>query len=157
MARRPGDLVTKEFRHVHRLTASRRRPDRRPAAQTTDRQAPIHRRRPPRHDKTERNATVTEATPTQTVLDVPDITCGHCERAITAALGYLAGVERVAVDIPARRVRVAYDPARVDLAGMTAVLAEEGYPVASAAPAGQPEAASEPVPAAGCSCCGSRS
>lgn len=77
---------------------------------------------------------MTETTMHETLLDVPDISCAHCERAITSALGDLAGVERVAVDIPAKQVRVAYDPARVDLDDVTAVLAEEGYPVAAAAP-----------------------
>ena len=96
---------------------------------------------------------MTEATLTQTVLDVPDITCGHCKRVISAALRPLAGVERVTVDIPAKRVQVAHDPSRIDLAGMTAILAEEGYPVAAAASTGQPDAEHEPASVAECSCC----
>jgi copper chaperone CopZ len=69
---------------------------------------------------------------TQTVLSVPDISCDHCARTVTNALTPLAGVERVAVDVPAKRVTVDYDPVRVDVAKMSAVLAEEDYPVAVA-------------------------
>jgi copper chaperone len=68
---------------------------------------------------------------TQTVLTVPDISCDHCARTVTNALSPLEGVERVAVDVPAKRVTVDYDPARVDVAKMSAVLADEDYPVAN--------------------------
>jgi copper chaperone CopZ len=67
-----------------------------------------------------------------TVLRVPDISCEHCERAITGALSPLAGVETVSVDIPAREVRVAFDAAQVSVAQLREVLAEEDYPVESA-------------------------
>lgn len=102
-------------------------------------------------------ASATQASATQTtqaVLAVPDITCDHCERVITKALTPVEGVQRVAVDIPARQVRVDYDPARVDVDRMTAILAEEEYPVAGIAPANSQAEATEPsVPVAGCSCC----
>jgi copper chaperone CopZ len=68
----------------------------------------------------------------QTVLSVPDISCEHCARTVTNALTPLAGVDRVAVDIPAKRVTVEYDAARVDVAQMSAALAEEDYPVEAA-------------------------
>ncbi len=68
---------------------------------------------------------------TQAVLNVPNITCAHCERTITAALTPLDGVRSVAVDIPAKQVRVEYDPSRVALEQMQAILAEEDYPVES--------------------------
>jgi copper chaperone CopZ len=67
---------------------------------------------------------------TQTVLSVPEISCEHCARTVTNTLSPLEGVERVAVDIPAKRVTVDYDPTRVDVAQMSAALAEEDYPVA---------------------------
>lgn len=67
----------------------------------------------------------------QAILSVPDISCEHCARTVTSALTPLAGVERVAVDIPAKRVAVDYDPTRVDVTQMSAVLAEEDYPVAA--------------------------
>ena len=66
-----------------------------------------------------------------TVLNVPDISCEHCERTITNALTPLEGVRDVHVDIPTRQVRVDYDDARVDVSRLKAVLEEEDYPVAS--------------------------
>ena len=45
-----------------------------------------------------------------TVLSVPDISCEHCQRAITGALSPVAGVESVNVDIPMKKVTVQYDP-----------------------------------------------
>jgi copper chaperone CopZ len=38
--------------------------------------------------------------------DVPDISCGHGEAAISAEVGALPGVERVEVDLEHRRVAV---------------------------------------------------
>jgi copper chaperone len=65
------------------------------------------------------------------VLRVPDISCEHCERTVTQALGRTGGVQRVEVDIAAKEVRVSYDEAAVDLERLKTVLAEEDYPVAS--------------------------
>lgn len=68
------------------------------------------------------------------ILTVPDISCGHCERAITGALSPLEGVRSVAVDVPGKRVRIEYDEARVGVERMKEVLKEEEYPVASVEP-----------------------
>jgi copper chaperone len=65
------------------------------------------------------------------VLNVPDISCEHCERAITGALTPVEGIETVAVDIPAKQVRVSYDDTRVGIDEMKEILAEEEYPVES--------------------------
>ncbi len=70
-----------------------------------------------------------------TVLNVPDISCEHCERTITGALTPVLGVRAVNVDIPARQVRVEYDAAQVSIDRMKDVLKEEEYPVESV---GQP-------------------
>ena len=70
-----------------------------------------------------------------TILTVPDISCEHCERMITSALSPVAGVKRVAVDIPAKQVRVDYDEQAVDIDQMKVILAEEDYPVAASEPA----------------------
>ena len=101
----------------------------------------------------ERNDTLAEVTMNETLLDVPDISCAHCERAVTLALGDLAGVERVAVDIPAKLVRVAYDPKHVDLDRVTTALAGEGYAVVTASATGTSDASTTTIPVAGCSCC----
>ena len=65
------------------------------------------------------------------ILNVPDISCDHCERVITKALGAVDGVQNVAVSIPAKQVTVAYDDTRVSVDRMKEVLQEEEYPVAS--------------------------
>lgn len=67
-----------------------------------------------------------------TVLNVPDISCEHCERTITNALAPVEGIRSVHVDIPERQVRVDYDEAQVSVDQMKDVLQEEDYPVESA-------------------------
>jgi copper chaperone len=66
-----------------------------------------------------------------TVLNVPDISCEHCERTITNALTPVDGVRTVKVDIPTKQVRVEYDESVVDVNKMKDVLQEEDYPVES--------------------------
>jgi copper chaperone len=68
-----------------------------------------------------------------TVLNVPDISCEHCQRTITNALTPVAGVRAVNVDIPAKQVQVDYDDAQVDVEQMKEILQEEDYPVESVA------------------------
>lgn len=70
---------------------------------------------------------------THTTLNIPDITCEHCERTITNALTPIEGIQGVAVDIPAKQVQMEYDPDRVSLEQIKTVLEEEYYPVASVA------------------------
>ena len=65
------------------------------------------------------------------ILKVPDISCEHCERTVKSALGQVAGVQQVRVDIPDKRVQVEYDPGQVGVDRMRDVLAEEDYPVAA--------------------------
>jgi copper chaperone len=64
-------------------------------------------------------------------LNVPDISCEHCERTITNALQPIEGVRTVSVDIPAKQVRVDYDAAHVNVEKMKEILQEEDYPVES--------------------------
>ena len=68
----------------------------------------------------------------KTILNVPDISCEHCERTITDALTPVEGIRSVQVDIPEKQVRVDYDEAQVSVQRMKDVLQEEDYPVASA-------------------------
>lgn len=67
----------------------------------------------------------------QSVLNVPDISCDHCKRAITGALTGVEGVRNVDVDVPTKQVRVDYDEQVVNLNRLKEVLQEEEYPVAS--------------------------
>jgi copper chaperone len=74
----------------------------------------------------------------QAILNVPDISCEHCQRTITNVLTPVEGVRSVIVDIPRKQVEVDYDEATVDVERMKEILGEEDYPVASAeAGAGQ--------------------
>jgi copper chaperone len=66
-----------------------------------------------------------------TVLNVPDISCEHCERTIKTALSPVPGIRSVDVDIPGKQVRVDYDESQVSLDQMKDVLQEEEYPVES--------------------------
>lgn len=69
----------------------------------------------------------------QTVLNVPDISCEHCQKTITQALTPVEGVRSVNVDIPTRQVRVEYDESAIDVDRMKEILQEEDYPVESEA------------------------
>jgi copper chaperone len=66
-----------------------------------------------------------------TVLNVPTISCEHCENTINEALTPLAGVSSVRVDIPTKKVTVEYDPAAASVEQFKEALAEEEYPVES--------------------------
>jgi copper chaperone len=66
-------------------------------------------------------------------LNVPDISCEHCERTITNTLQPVNGVHSVQVDIPARQVRVDYDNSQVSVDTMKDLLQEEDYPMESVA------------------------
>ena len=66
-----------------------------------------------------------------TVLNVPDISCEHCERTITNALAPISGVQTVNVDIPGKQVHIEFDESQVSLEQMKDVLQQEDYPVES--------------------------
>jgi copper chaperone len=66
---------------------------------------------------------------------VPDISCEHCERAITQALQTQPGVEQVQVNIPDKQVTLRYTGSLLDLDKVKAVLTDEGYPVSGVQPA----------------------
>ena len=56
-------------------------------------------------------------------LDVPDMSCAHCERTIREALAAVAPHAKIGVDLPAHRVTVE----GADAAAAIAALAEAGY------------------------------
>ena len=58
-------------------------------------------------------------------LSIPNISCGHCARAITEAVHTLDPQAAVTVDIAARRVAI---DSSADAAAVRARLAAEGYP-----------------------------
>ena len=65
----------------------------------------------------------------ETVLSVPDISCEHCVRAINGALKDLPGIEKVDTDIPTKTVQLRYDPTKISLDKVEAVLDDVGYVV----------------------------
>lgn len=64
------------------------------------------------------------------IRTAPDISCGHCASAIRGALSALNGVERVDIDVAAKRVEVAYDGESTNSEQIDAALEAEGYPPA---------------------------
>lgn len=66
---------------------------------------------------------------TARTLSVPGISCDHCKMSIEQAVGDLAGVDAVAVDIPARTVELSFDEGAVGLDQIIEVIEEAGYEV----------------------------
>jgi copper chaperone len=64
------------------------------------------------------------------VLNVPSVSCNHCKMAIEGAVGALAGVRSVAVDVDAKSVTVDFETGDVTLETIAAAVQEEGYEVA---------------------------
>lgn len=58
-------------------------------------------------------------------LQVPDMSCGHCVQAVSDAVGQVAGVSDVKVDLDAKRVEV--EGEGVEPALVTEAIREAGY------------------------------
>ncbi|MGH8912413.1 MAG: heavy-metal-associated domain-containing protein [Acidimicrobiia bacterium] len=67
---------------------------------------------------------------TELTLSVPEISCAHCQHSIEGAVGDLAGVESVTVDIEPRTVSLVFDDSAVDLGKIRAAIEGVGYEVA---------------------------
>ena len=63
------------------------------------------------------------------VLSVPGISCEHCKNSIEGAVGELAGVDQVEVDIAGRTVSVEFDQEKTSLPAIVAAIDEVGYEV----------------------------
>ena len=68
---------------------------------------------------------------TNTIMNVPGMSCGHCARTITTTLTPMAGTREVRVDLRARQVHVEYDETQIGIECIEAALQAAGYPVAS--------------------------
>ena len=75
------------------------------------------------------------------ILEVPDISCGHCEKTIRTTLQGQPGVQAVQVSIPAKTVDLTFDEQTLSLPQVEALLDEEGYPVS-----GVRESSAHPMP-----------
>jgi copper chaperone len=62
-------------------------------------------------------------------LTAPDISCSHCVATINKAVGAIDGVRTVSASEQTKQVRVEFDPGKVSLARIEAVMDDEGYPV----------------------------
>ena len=69
--------------------------------------------------------------PAQTItLSVPDVSCEHCVKTVSGALGNQPSVQDVNVDLDSKTVTFAYDPSQVSLDTLETVLDDAGYTVA---------------------------
>ena len=60
-------------------------------------------------------------------LKVPGMTCGHCQAAVTSAVGALSGVDSVNVDLDSKLVTVAGNG--LDRAAVIAAIDDAGFDV----------------------------
>ena len=67
---------------------------------------------------------------THAVLNAPAVSCNHCKMAIEKAVGAMAGVKLVDVDVAEKAVTVDFEDADVTLDAIEATMADEGYEVA---------------------------
>ena len=58
-------------------------------------------------------------------LTLPDMTCGHCVRTVTAAVQKVDAQARVTIDLPSHKLQIESQQPAEDFA---AALADEGYP-----------------------------
>lgn len=65
----------------------------------------------------------------KTVLKVDGMSCEHCIKAITKAVGALPGVSGVSVDLAGKTVAVEYDPAQSPLDKIKFEIEDQGYDI----------------------------
>ena len=64
-----------------------------------------------------------------TVLQVDGMSCGHCVKAVTDAVGELSGVNNVDVNLKEATVSLTFNPAETPLEKIMSVINEAGYTV----------------------------
>ena len=62
-------------------------------------------------------------------LRTPDISCAHCEAAISTAVKKLEGVDNVKIDLSAKLVTVAYDAQKLTVGKIKETIEGQGYNV----------------------------
>jgi copper chaperone len=68
---------------------------------------------------------------TDTTLNVPDMSCGHCKAAVEGELTKLSGVKRANADVERGIVEVSYDESRVSTEQLKGAIEDAGYTVAA--------------------------
>jgi copper chaperone len=66
---------------------------------------------------------------TNSTLNVPDMSCGHCKAAVEGELNKLSGVERSNANFEKGIVEVRYDEDRVTTDELKCAIEEAGYSV----------------------------
>lgn len=69
---------------------------------------------------------------TKTTLNVEGMSCQHCVNRVKKAVGELAGVSSVDVDLENKTVTVEFDPAKASEADFKAAIEDQGYEVVGA-------------------------
>ena len=64
-----------------------------------------------------------------TVLKVDGMSCTHCVKAVTSAVGTLPGVTSVAVDLREKTVTIDHDPNQSTLEQIRLQIEDQGYDV----------------------------
>jgi copper chaperone len=65
----------------------------------------------------------------KTILNVDGMSCEHCVKAITKAVGALPGVESVAVSLESKTVTVEHDTTQASLEKIKSEIEEQGYDI----------------------------
>jgi len=67
----------------------------------------------------------------QSIIKVDGMSCEHCVKAVTGAVGALPGVSDVVVDLDAKTVTIEHDPNKTDVANINSAIEDQGYDVIS--------------------------
>ncbi len=62
-----------------------------------------------------------------TTLKVTGMTCGHCVRSVSSAIGGLEGVRSADVQLESGRATIVYDESKVTPRDLVGAVLEEGY------------------------------
>ena len=64
-------------------------------------------------------------------LNVEGMSCEHCVKAVTTAVGALPSVTGVTVDLSAKSVTLEHDPEKATIENIIAAIEDQGYDVIS--------------------------
>ncbi len=68
---------------------------------------------------------------TDTMFEVPEMSCGHCKAAVEGELSKLSGVKRANADLEKGTVEVSYEEGKVTTEDLKGAIEEAGYTVAA--------------------------
>lgn len=64
-------------------------------------------------------------------LNVPGMSCSHCEHAIKGAVSGLDGVKDTVIDLANKTVKITYNPGKVTEDAIKSTIEDQGYDVNS--------------------------